>query len=98
VTRYLHRLGILLCVLGIAGSIWCTIGVVGDTTYYDAAKAMEKYSNNVLYQTEFKTAEPRHMLLLSGAFSAAPAGLILGSICIGIAAVLRRLDAEATRQ
>jgi hypothetical protein len=92
VAQYLHRLGILLCVLGLAGSAWCTIGVVGDTTYYDAARAMEKYSNNVLYQTEFKMAEPRHMLLLAGASAAAPTGLILGSICIGIAAVLRKLD------
>lgn len=90
--RTLHFLGSLLCVLGIAGSVWCAIGVAGDETYYGAAKALEKYPGNVLYTTEFKMAEPRHMLLTAGAAASAPVGLILGGICIGIAAVLRRLD------
>lgn len=90
--RYLHGLGSLLCILGIAGSVWCTVGVFGDSDYYDAAKALEKYPGNVLYTTEFKMAEPRHMLLTAGAAASAPLGLILGSICIGISALLRRLD------
>ncbi|HEY2773735.1 MAG TPA: hypothetical protein VGK20_06760 [Candidatus Binatia bacterium] len=88
--KYLRSLGILLCVLGIAGSIWCTAGTVGDDTYYDAARGMDKYPGNVLYKTEFKMAEPRHMLLVAGAFSSAPVGLILGSICLGISALLKR--------
>jgi hypothetical protein len=94
--RYLHNLGILLCILGVAGTIWCTIGVLGDEAYYDAAKALEKYPNNVLYTTEFKMAEPRHMLLAAGASASAPVGIILGSICMGIAAVLRGA-AQASR-
>jgi hypothetical protein len=49
----------------------------------------------VLYTTELKIAEPRHMLLIAGAFASAPIGFILGSICIGIGAVLRRLDGPA---
>lgn len=93
--QYLRTLGIVLCVLGLAGSVWCGIGVIGDDTYYDAAKALEKYPNNVLYTTEFKMAEPHHMLLLAGAWSSAPIGLILGSICLGISAVLRKMDAAA---
>ncbi|MFN2375659.1 MAG: hypothetical protein ABR538_03930 [Candidatus Binatia bacterium] len=90
--RYLHGLGSLLCILGIAGSVWCTVGVFGDSAYYGAAKALEKYPGNVLYTTEFKMAEPRHMLLTAGAAASAPLGLILGSICIGISALLRRPD------
>lgn len=90
--RYLVRLGWLLCILGVVGSVWCGIALVGDEAYYDAAKAMEKYPGNVLYTTEFKMAEPRHMLLAAGAAASAPAGVILGSICIGIAAILRRLE------
>ena len=42
---------------------------------------------------EFKMAEPRHMLMIAGAFASAPIGLILGSICIGIGALLRRSNA-----
>jgi len=91
--RILHVLGSLLCVLGIAGSVWCSMGVVGDEAYYSAAKALEKYPGNVLYTTEFKMAEPRHMLLIAGAAASAPIGLILGALCIGLASVLRRLDA-----
>jgi hypothetical protein len=91
--QYLRGLGWLLCFLGIAGTLWCTVGMFGDEAYYDAAKALEKYPGNVLYTTEFKMAEPRHMLLAAGAFSSAPIGLILGSICIGIGALLRDKDA-----
>jgi hypothetical protein len=90
--RYLRSLGLLLCVLGVAGSLWCTFGLLTDDDYYDAVKALEKYPNNVLYTTELKIAEPRHMLLGAGTFASAPIGLILGSICMGIGAVLRRLD------
>ncbi len=89
--QYLRSLGFLLCALGIVGSVWCTMGVFADEDYYGAVKALEKYPNNVLYTTELKMAEPRHMLLTAGAFAFAPVGLILGSICIGIGAVLRRL-------
>lgn len=91
--QYLRSLGFLLCFLGIAGTLWCTTGVFGDEAYYNAAKALEKYPSNVLYTTEFKMAEPRHMLLTAGAFASAPIGLILGSVCIGIGALLRRSDA-----
>lgn len=89
--QYLRGLGLLLCFLGIAGTLWCTAGVFGDEAYYDAAKALSKYPGNVLYTTEFKMAEPRHMLLTAGAFASAPIGLILGSLCVGISAVLRRM-------
>jgi hypothetical protein len=92
---YLRSLGLLLCALGVVASVWCTIGVIGDEDYYGALKALEKYPNNVLYTTELKIAEPRHMLLIAGAFASAPIGFILGSICIGIGAVLRRLDGPA---
>ena len=88
--RYLRVLGSLLCVLGVAGSLWCSQGVIADETYYDAIKAMEKYPNNVLYTTEFKMAEPRHMLMVAGAAASAPVGVILGSICLGLSALLRR--------
>jgi hypothetical protein len=88
--RYLRLLGQLLCVLGVVGTLWCGVGVLGDDVYYDAAKAMDKYPGNVLYKTEFKMAEPRHMLLVAGAFASAPVGVILGSICLGISAMLVR--------
>ncbi|MBI5504247.1 MAG: hypothetical protein HY899_05575 [Deltaproteobacteria bacterium] len=88
---YLRALGWLLCTLGVAATIYCTDAVLADAAYYHAALAMEKYPGNVLYTTEFKMAEPRHMLLVAGAASAAPLGVILGSICLGISRVLRSL-------
>ncbi len=86
---YLKALGWLLCALGVVATLYCAAAVVADETYYHAALAMEKYPGNVLYTTEFKMAEPRHMLLLAGAAAAAPIGVILGSICLGISRVLR---------
>ena len=91
--RYLRALGLLLAVLGVAGSAWCTQGVFGDEAYYGAARALEKYPGNVLYTTEFKMAEPRHMLLLAGAWASAPLGVILGSLCVGLGTLVARLDA-----
>ena len=93
--QYLRLLGILLCVLGVCGSVWCTFGVISDEAYYDAARALEKYPGNVLYTTEFKMAEPHHMLLLAGAWASAPTGLILGSICLGISKLLGLMQPDA---
>lgn len=87
---YLRFLGGLLVALGIAGSLYAWRGAVDDEAYYRALKGLEKYPGNVLYQTEFKMAEPRHMLLLGGAFAAAPGGIVLGSLCLGMASLLAR--------
>ncbi|HYB99714.1 MAG TPA: hypothetical protein VEC57_11350 [Candidatus Limnocylindrales bacterium] len=95
---YLKGLGILLCVLGVLGTVYCGWGVWTDEAYYKAALAMEKYPNNVLYTTELKMAEPRHMLLLAGTFASAPIGIILGSICIGISTILARLGDGSGRR
>jgi hypothetical protein len=34
-------------------------------------------------------AEPRHMLLGLGSWLAAPSGVVLGSLCLGIATLLK---------
>ncbi len=89
---YMRVLGGVLVALGILGSVVCWRGVADDEAYYKALRGLGKYPGNVLYQTEFKMAEPRHMLLLGGAFAAAPAGVVLGSLCLGIAAILVRRE------
>lgn len=95
--RYLRTLGAALIAMGFVASVYCGLAARSDETYFRAARALQKYPNNVLYQTELKMAEPRHMLLLAGAFTAAPAGFVLGSLCLGIAAVLRRLPVPPAR-
>lgn len=95
--KYLRALGNALIALGLIGSVYCGISARADEAYFRAARALQKYPNNVLYQTELKMAEPRHMLLLAGAFTAAPAGCVLGSLALGLAAVLRRLPAPPSR-
>jgi hypothetical protein len=87
---YMRALGTLLIALGIAGTIVCARGVASDEAYFRALKGMEKYPGNVLFQTEFKMAEPRHMLLLAGTYGSAAIGVVLGSVCLGIAALLAR--------
>jgi hypothetical protein len=85
---YMRLLGAVLVALGLVGSAVCWNAASDDEVYFKAARGLEKYPNNVLYQTEFKMAEPRHMLLLGGAFAAAPVGIVLGSLSLGVAAVL----------
>jgi len=95
--KYLRALGITLIALGFIGSVYCGLGAHSDEAYFHAALALKKYPNNVLYQTELKMAEPRHMLLLAGAFTAAPAGFVLGSLALGLGAVIRRSPAPPAR-
>jgi hypothetical protein len=85
---YLRALGLVLVALGIAGSAYCWRAAGNDEAYYRAVKGVEKYPGNVLYQTELKMAEPRHMLLLAGAYGSAPICLVLGSLSLGMGAVL----------
>ncbi len=89
---YLRMLGAALIVLGLAGSAVCLRGAQGDEAYYKAVRGAEKYPGNVLYQTELRMAEPRHMLLVAGATASLPAGLVFGSLCLGIAAILGRAN------
>jgi len=85
---YMRLLGIFLISLGMAGSLYAWGAAADDEAYFRAAKGLQKYPGNVLYQTEFKMAEPRHMLLLGAAYSAAPSGLVLGSLCLSAASIL----------
>ncbi|MFQ5479477.1 MAG: hypothetical protein ACE5E4_12785 [Candidatus Binatia bacterium] len=87
---YMRLLGSALITLGLVGSLLCWNGAANDEVYYRALRGLEKYPGNVLYRTELKMAEPRHMLLLAGAFAAFPAGLVLGSLCLGLGTLLRR--------
>ena len=87
---YMRALGSVLIGLGILSTISCWRGVLTDDAYYRAVKGMEKYPSNVLFQTELKMAEPRHMLLLAGACGGVTSGLVLGSLCLGIGALLAR--------
>jgi hypothetical protein len=89
---YLGLLGVVLIVSGFAASLYLAVLWNADEAYYQAAKALAKYPNNVLYQSELKMAEPRHMLLAFGAVGAGPCGLVFGSLCLGIATVLERLS------
>ncbi len=89
---YLRGLGLLLIAAAVAGSAYCWHGARNDEAYFRALRGLEKYPGNVLYQTEFKMAEPRHMLLLSGAFGSMTVGLVWGSICLGLAQAIRRFD------
>lgn len=86
--RYMRTLGWVLIVAGIAGSLACWKGVAGDEAYYQALKGLSKYPNNVLYQTDLKMAEPRHMLLLTGSYGLATAGISIGSMCLALASLL----------
>ena len=90
-TLYLRALGSVLIVLGIVGSVYCWKQAADDDAYFRALKGLEKYPGNVLYQTEFKMAEPRHMMLLGGAYGLGATGVVLGSLCLGLGAVLSRL-------
>lgn len=89
-TIYMRVLGTLLVAAGLAGSLLCWWAASNDEAYFKAVRGLEKYPNNVLFQTEFKMAEPRHMLLLGGTAASGPIGVVLGSLCLGIGALLAR--------
>ena len=88
--RYLELLGTVLIVLGLSASAYLGHAAWNNEDYYAKARALEKYPTHVLYQTEFKMAEPRQMLLVAGAFGAAPLGVVFGSLCLGLGAAIGR--------
>jgi len=90
VAAYLKALGWSVIVVGFAASLACWRGVAADEAYYKALKGLSKYPGNVLYVTDLKLAEPRHMLLLGGAFGFVTAGLVFGSMCLGLGTLLAR--------
>ena len=89
---YMRILGAALILVGFIASSACWVGVNGDEAYYKALKGLEKYPNNVLYVTDLKLAEPRHMLLLAGACGFAVSGLVLGSMSLALGSLLGRSD------
>jgi hypothetical protein len=88
--RYLELVGGSLIVLGICASAYLGYAAWTNEDYYAKVRALAKYPTHVLYQTEFKMAEPRQMLLVAGAYAAAPVGIVFGSLCLGLAVVISR--------
>jgi len=87
---YMRVLGWSLIVAGFVASVVCWRGVNGDDAYYQALKGLSKYPNNVLYVTDLKLAEPRHMLLLAGTYGFGTTGLVLGSMCVALGSLAAR--------
>ncbi len=89
---YLKALALVVFLAGTAGSALCWRAARGDEAYYRALKGVEKYPGNVLYKTELKMAEPRHIALVAGAAGAAPTGLVVASVLLGLAKIIERQD------
>ncbi len=87
---YLKALALVVLLAGVAGSVLCWNAARSDEAYFRALKGLEKYPGNVLYKTELKMAEPRHLLLVAGAAGAAPLALVISSGLLGLAVVLER--------
>ena len=87
---YMRVLGWSLIVVGLVASLACWRGVAGDDAYYRALKGLSKYPDNVLYVNDLKLAEPRHMLLLAGAYGFGTAGLVFGSMSLALSALIAR--------
>ena len=87
---YMKVLGFALILAGVAGSVFCWNSAVHDEAYFKALRALEKYPGNILYTTEFRISEPRHMLLVAGVYSSGLVGVVLGSLSLGIASLLGR--------
>lgn len=88
---YLKLLGTLLILAGLAGSVFCWQGALHDEAYFRALRALEKYPGNVLYTTEFRVAQPRHMLLVAGAYASGALGVVLGSLSVGLGVLIGRV-------
>ena len=85
---FMKALGAVLILFGLYGTYTCANLAKNDDEYFRAVKGVEKYPGNMLYQTELRMAEPRHMLYLAGQYSSAPLGIIFGSQCFALGALL----------
>ncbi|RMD82631.1 MAG: hypothetical protein D6815_08730 [Candidatus Dadabacteria bacterium] len=89
---YLKGLSAVLVLAGLLASGLAWHAATTDEAYYKALRGLEKYPGNVLYKTELKMAEPRHLLLAATAAGAAPTALVIASGLLGLASALKKLD------
>lgn len=99
-TGFLRGLALLLLIGGLVTCVMATQAALGDDAYYRAAAALERHSDNVLFQAEYQFALSRHVFCLFTAVVSAIAGVVGSAILFALADVLsrlQRLEASATR-
>jgi hypothetical protein len=91
VTNALRTLAAILLVTGIVTSVFATRLVLGDDDYYRKAAALERHSDNVLFEAEYNMAASRHAAYISTAVVCGAGGVVGGAMLFALASILMRI-------
>ena len=75
--------------LGVAG--YAATRAAGDTAFAEAAMALARHPEHMMFQAEYYIAATRHYGLIGIAVAAGVGGVVFASLALGIAAILQRL-------
>lgn len=96
-SRLLHVLAAVLLVAGLLVSLLATRAALGDDDYYRKAAALERHSDNVIFQAEYQMALSHHAAYLATAVVCGVAGVVGGTILAALGAILGRMERLETR-
>lgn len=89
---YLRVVAIAVAIFGaLAGAFFARL-VFADAEYDLKRQARERNLGNVLFETEFRVAEARHLFLVYSATAGFLVAIVGGSTLWGLAALHARLD------
>jgi len=90
--RYLKTMAVLTALFGIAIGFGFASLVRGDQEYALRRGARERNPGNILFETEFRVAEARHVFLVYSATAGFLVAMVGGSLLWGVGALHARLD------
>ena len=89
---YLRVLGTVLLVGGLALAVVSTRWVLGDETYFRAARALERHPDHILFQAEYQAALARHVAYAVTAVVSGLVAVIGSAVLWALGSILARLD------
>jgi hypothetical protein len=93
-SAWLSTLGVVVLALGVAVGLYAGTLAVGDTAFAEVSAQYARHPEHPLFQAEYYAAAARHYGLIGGAIVALFAGLVFGSLLLGLATLVARRPEE----
>jgi hypothetical protein len=89
-TTWLRLLAIALLAGGLGTAGWAGTRALGDTAFAEAAKALARHPEHVMFQAEYYVAAARYYGLVATAVASGVGGVVFASILLALASLLQR--------
>jgi hypothetical protein len=88
---WLRLLATVLLAAGFGVAGYAGMRAAGDVAFTEAATALARHPEHMMFQAEYYVAATRHYGLIGIAVAAGVGGVVCASLALGIAAILQRL-------